>query len=498
MSRVKILITGVAWNLSAQLGTAILQFLYAGVTSRLMGAEGFGAYAIALIVSGLVTLVANGGLGQSVSRMIEVDQSRLRGLTSYAVLLGLAGATALFFTAGLWASLWGSADSESLIRWLSLSALVAPHLSLVSGYLRRQSSFRSLAAATFFSNALGMTIGLAFVIGTRSPASLIASPVAAQIALWLILSTVTRWQLIRVGSLGHAREEIGFSWNVTIAGILAYLANNLSKWSVSRWVSPSTLGQWNRSDVVTVIPFFQLQTAISQVVYPEFRHDRNESERSRTVWPDLLGLVAWVAVPASCAGAVALPQIIPILFGPGWDLAAALSAPMSVICGVQVVTTVLGNAVEALGKFAWIWASQAIMILVQVVGVVATALTKSVIPAVISLGALVVGRQLWYLALCIRGGIIDGRLLTRNYAGVFGGSLVAAAGMFLVVQTADDARLLPVTVVSVAAGGYMIFRFRQHLPPIRILNQYRSLAGRHGAQRIQAEAAVGRDGGVGH
>ncbi|MCK0090483.1 oligosaccharide flippase family protein [Rhodococcus sp. F64268] len=471
MNKVQRLASGMAWNYGSQVGTACAQFFYAAVTSRLVSSSGFGAYAIALTVAGLITVVSNGGLGQSVGRMTSLDTSALKGLSLYALILGVVAGSFMFLSADLWSALWGYADAAPLIAWLSVSALFAPHLGMTSGFIRREGRFRTLAFATFSTNLLGMALGLAIVVQDESGIGLIASPIIAQLGLWITLTALTRGQLLRVGAFKSARSDIGFSWGITLSSVLSYLANNLGKWSVSRWVGTAALGQWNRSDVVTTVPFFQMQTAIIQVVYPEFRHDRVDSTRARTVWPDLLALVAWVTVPAGYVGAVLLPVVVPILFGPGWEQAAVFASILSVVCGIQAVTTVLGSAVEALGKFKWIWSSQVIMICIQIVAVMATIYSRSAVPAIIALGVVAVARQIWYVTLCHRAGYIDAERLYRHYTYVLIGSLAAALVAQLFVKSAGSIMIL-VPTLTVIAGAATLYRFKERFPPVVILRSY--------------------------
>ncbi|MFD3811650.1 oligosaccharide flippase family protein [Rhodococcus sp. NPDC058639] len=472
MTGVKPLATGIAWSYGAQVLTAIAQFLYAAVTSRLIAPDGFGAYAIALVVSGLITLVANGGLGQSVARMQILDQSRLEGLATYALILGFIAAVVLFFTAQFWAGIWGDGSAAAPIKWLAISALLAPHIGLTSGLMRRLGHFKHFAVCTFITNIVGMVFGLVVLISTGSPVALIAAPIIAQLTLWLALTHMTERKLVRFGAPARARDDISFSWGVTLASVLSYTANNLGKWSVSRWVGAAALGQWNRSDVVTAVPFYQLQTAITQVVYPEFRHDRGDTNRAKRAWPDLLILVAWVTVPAGAVGSIILPYLVPVLFGPGWELAASLTAALSLICGVQVVTTVLGSAVEALGKFKWIWASQVLMIGIQIVAVAATILRHSVWPAVIATGVLAVARQAWYVWLCGRSGYIDVPRLLSGYLRVVAGTAYVGLLSWTLVNSIDSPIRVAAIALSAACAVLGVLSFRDSFPPLVILRRY--------------------------
>ena len=474
-SRASTLLSGLTWTYSSQILSVVVQFGYAAITSRLVTSGGFGTYAVALTVAGFVSLIANGGLGQSVSRMVSVEDKVIGGLASFSILLGIGGSALLYVSAGFWSSVWGDQNAKFVIELLCISLIVSPHIGLNLGLMRREGKFRKLAISTFVSNSIGMLVGLALVVTLQSSASLVASPIVSQLMLLILCSIHNRGRLLRFRTIGGAKSDIGFSVNVIVSNLLSYFASNLGKWSVSRWIGAPALGQWNRADVVTTVPFFQLQTAIVQVVYPEFRHDREGSARSRTVWPDLLTLVAWLCVPLACLAIPILPLVVPILFGEGWNVAATLSGPLVLIAAVQVVTTVLGGAVEALGKFRWIWSSQVIMILIQLAGVVCTVISRSLVPAVVSMGLVVIGRQAIYVLLCHRAKLFSAIHLLKNYSFVFAASLVSGFVGYLVSISIVSLWNACFTVAVSSVLVCSAYRWRSRLPPVVIFQRYKQL-----------------------
>ncbi|MBJ7323342.1 MAG: oligosaccharide flippase family protein [Rhodococcus sp.] len=467
--------SGLTWTYSSQMFSVVIQFGYAAITSRMVTSGGFGTYAVALTVAGFISLIANGGLGQSVSRMVTVEDKAIGGLASFSILLGLAGSGLLYLSAGFWSDIWGDEGARFVIELLCISLVVSPHIGLNLGLMRREGKFRKLAISTFVSNSIGMSVGLVLVVTLQSAASLVASPIVSQLVLLMLCSIHNRGRLLRFRSVASARSDIGFSANVIVSSVLSYFASNLGKWSVSRWIGAPALGQWNRADVVTTVPFFQLQTAIVQVVYPEFRHDREGSERSHTVWPDLLTLVAWLCVPIACFAIPIMPIVVPVLFGEGWVAAAALAGPLVLIAAIQVVTTVLGGAVEALGKFRWIWSAQVLMILVQSVGVVFTIMTRSLVPAVVSMGVVVVGRQAVYLVLCHRAKLFNAMFLVKNYSLVAAASLTTGIVGYLVSISVESPSIWWVTAALALALTGSAYRWRSMLPPVVIFGRYKKL-----------------------
>lgn len=399
----------------SQLVTVAFQFLYAAVSSRAVSPSGFGAYAIALAVTGLVSLLATGGLGQTVSRMIEIDRQRLRALVTYALLLGAIAGSVLLLSAPVWAWLWGVEASSEPIRWLAINSCISPLLGLATGLMARTGKFRRLAVITLLSNLLGMAIGVVAVLTWHSASSLVVSAAVAQSLTLVGVMFSTEGQLLGIAPLRHGQSDIGYSGRLASTSMLAYLTGNIVKFTMVRGIDAASLGHWNRAEVLTSIPMQQIQGALIRAVYPEFRHDINDSSRARIVWTDMLILVAWAALTISAVALVVIPPIVPILFGGGWEVAASVAGPLALIGGLQILSTLLASAVEALGRFRWIVSTELILIVVQIIAAVLVLLSHSIWMAVIALVITNVVRHGWHIFLLGKHQYLDVPRLLRHY-----------------------------------------------------------------------------------
>lgn len=452
-----------------------MQFAYAAATSRLVDDVGFGAYAVALSVSALITLLANGGLGQTVSRMKVLEPPRTSALAVYALLMGLAGATTLLATADLAAQLWATPEAAEPIRVLAVAALFGPLTGLLAGVLRRQQRFRALAVVVVVTNATGMVVGVVAVILAPSPAALVVSPTSAAVALVIALTWLTRRDVLAPPRLGAIKAELGFSWNVTALSVISYLNANLGKLAIARGVGADVLGQWNRADVVTTVPLEQAHRALQQAIYPEYRHDIGSNARTRELWTDLLLLVAWASFPSATVVGLLVPTAIPILFGPGWDLSAHLAFPLAAIMATQVVSTTLGAALEAVGRFRWILATHLVSLSIHMIGGVAAVALGQWWPVFVALGASRVVQHFVQVSLLAANGGLNVRRLWTGYlqALAFSTTLGVVVWCIRVAVEGDaDAWLGLSSALILIIGGTVAFRHRKRLPPIKILDKY--------------------------
>lgn len=476
-SKIKALASYAAWMLGSQIATALLQFGYAAVTSRLVPDTGFGAFAVALSLAALVTLIAQGGLGQAAARTPELHPGKLSFLILFAVGLGIVAGSLLVALARPWATLWDAPNAVAPARLIGVTAFLAPLCGLLLGVMRRLGEFRAIAVSAVVTSAAGMGVGVVAVMLAPGPLALLVSPVVATILMTIVALILTRHQWRARPQFAAAREDLGFAWRVLGLTMLAYLIGNVGKWSVSRWTGTDSLGQWNRADVLTTVPIEQGSGALTRAVYPEFRHDIGVQSRTRRAWTDYLILTAWACFPVAAILAAAAPIATAVLFGPGWGLAATIAPLVAIRAGISAVDTALGSALESVGRFRLLFTTAGVSVAVNAAGAVITAITGSWVAALVGLLAAVLVRHLLNVILTSRHGALDGRRLAGGYLGAMAASAFLGGGVAL-LAAGSNGSLPPVfgvvgaTILS-GAVGTGIAKWRS-LPPTRILARYRS------------------------
>lgn len=477
------LASGAAWTYGSQLIAVVAQFGYAAATSRLVGPRAFGIYAITLAITALVTLIATGGLGQTIGRMQALVPSTVRALCTLAILLGLMSAAVLGLGAPLWAALWSTPAATPAVTVMALAALTAPPYGLVTGLVRRMGRFRLLALQQLAGTLLGMAVGVAVVLVARSAESLLISPILAQLLTTVFCCWSAR-QYLGFGRMRSAMAELAFSAQLTLASLLSYGVGNVSRIVATNALGAAALGYWNRAEVVSIIPFQQLQTALIQTIYPEFRHDREGSERARRVWTDLLVIMASVLLTIAAVGSIAVPPLVLILLGPQWRVAQTLVPVLMFAGAVQAVGTVLASAIEAIGRFRWVWTTQIVLLVLQVLIAASILWSRSLLVTVVGVLLTGVVRQVWQGVVCSRHGYLDGRRLLR--ASLLA-TLVAAGGYGVVALVLgivgptllNSAIALLVLLVAVVLLRRMVLR----TPVMQLIGQYGLLPGGSGRGR---------------
>lgn len=481
---------GAVWNYSAQIVTVLVQFGYAAITSRLLAPHEFGAYAAGYASAQLINLIGLAGLQQVVGRMTELVPSRLAGLLSYSAAVGVAAAALTYFSAPVWATIWGVPDSVGPLRVLAGMSFLTPLVALGNGLNLRLGTFRRLAMRTVVANAVGMALGVVCVLSLRSAESLAIAPVLSQLGVAALLLWSCRAHFRGRPDWRALLEDVRYSGKSLVSALLTYSSSTIGRLTVSQSIGTVPLGNWNRADAITSNPFWTLGAAMASALFPEFRHDIGDRSRAHRVWSDLLGILGWVCVPLGVLVSVLAPVLVHVLLGDGWELAAGYASALAILGAVQPVAFLLVSGFEAIGRFSWIWGGYIAAFISNVAAALAALGTRDVWP--VFAGTLVGYTLLHVLHLrrAHREGLVDLRRVLTHYGQIAAFCLPLAAVLFVLVHwglVASVSPLLPVAVLVAAAGGAaLVLRHPTRFPPLRLAHTYGLLGGTRNREPVTA------------
>lgn len=396
----------------------VVQLIYAACTSRVLGPEAFGAYAVALAGVGLIGMLGGSSLELSAARRERDSVTVDRSILGVAYLFGLLAMLAGLLLAPAWASLWDVQDSVELTRLLCLGLPLLSLQSVYKGVLRRQGATTRVAGLNATGQIVGIVVGLSAVLLTRDSWSLaVSSLVATLTTLVLTRRWVPKERLWPLPMSREALEDVWFATRAASMNLLRYGSQNIAGWAIARFAGAGALGSYNRATSLITVPLTALQVSFSYALFPELRPDGPVS-RSRSALTDIMVLVTWPTVIIGGIGYFAAPPLLRLALGPGWDEAVGL-AGVAVLLGLAPMIGVpLGTVFEALGRFRVTLVGWAISTLSVLLGVYFTYLGSSAMPAAIGL---LIGRLLssvWYLVPLSLEGLIQPRGLWRGVRAV--------------------------------------------------------------------------------
>lgn len=324
------LITGIAWMFAGNWAEQIFGFLVFIVLARLLGAEGFGLAMMAIAFVVLGECLVRESLTEALIQRREVDDGHLDSLFWSLLLVSGGFVALLFLLAPAIARFFSQPELTDYLRVASFTILFVGLSGVPVAQLRRRLEFRVLAMRATVGVVLGGIVGVAMAFMDYGPWSLIGQRLV-QIFVTEGLAWIANPWLPRFRAKQKHFTDL-WEFGSRMLGLrLGELVSTQSPVVVIGYVlGPAALGQfmvaWRLVDVLANA----LVSPIRYVAQPAFTHLQSHNVAGQTL-REVTEISAFVAFAFFVGvGLVAYP-LVPVFFGPGWDLAIPVLIVLSVL-----------------------------------------------------------------------------------------------------------------------------------------------------------------------
>lgn len=312
------------WVLLEQWSTKGVSLLLFAILARLLTPADFGLVALATAILAILQVFVNSGFSKALiqkPKLAPADASTAFW-TSAAISVVVYGA--LVLCAPLLASAFRQPEL-ALVLIVMGSILPISALSRVpAALLSRDFAFKKLSLRTMASTIAGAVIALPLAVYGAGVWALVAQAVAEAVIAVVVLWTSTSWR---------PRWEFSFLslktlWRtgVSLLGIelLDTVQSQVDKLVVGALFSTTELGIYSLAQRLGVMLQELVSSVITRVSLTTFSRAQGDLGRVSRIFRQLTFATATLSFPVFAIVAVLGPQIIPFLFGTGWDQAIPL------------------------------------------------------------------------------------------------------------------------------------------------------------------------------
>ena len=307
------------WRSASLIAQVGLQFAVAVALARLLPPADFGLAGLALVVIGLVGVLAEAGLGSALVYRHPLSTDDVRLAFTLSMLVALALGLALVLLAPYAAAPFRHASLANVLRAESPLFLLTAAGSTARALMRRRLDFRRLFMIDIASYLGGYALvavtlaALGFGVWSLVFGALAQACVGSAFSLALAPHPVR--PLLKVGG---GTQLIAYGGADTLNSLVGYAGRAADSLVIGRWLGTAELGLYTRAFTLFSVPLSYLGTAMTSVLFPVMAEIRGDARRSRSGY--LLGvqLMTLIAAPL-CAGViVAAPHLVVGLYGERW------------------------------------------------------------------------------------------------------------------------------------------------------------------------------------
>jgi O-antigen/teichoic acid export membrane protein len=235
------------------------------------------------------------------------------------------------------------------LRVLGVTFLIEGMSMVGLGLLRRELRFRELSVITAATYILGyLVVGVGLALLGAGVWSLVVGALVSSISQMIWQYALLRHPILPVFRRRPYQEVCGYGMRLSGAHLLDYVGANLDTYTVGRFADPAVVGQYTRGYYLAFQPLrIYMAEALTNVLFPHLSRIQHDSTRLRRAYLSVLALGGVLVFPV-CAGiAVAARELVLVVLGPQWSLAATAVPWFAFAAGCSVISALSQTVAEA-------------------------------------------------------------------------------------------------------------------------------------------------------
>jgi len=317
------------------------------IMARMLAPPDFGLVAMVAPLVSLLRLLRESGLSVATIQRDSITHAQVSNLFWINVALGILTTLVGIACAPLLAWFFRDQRLVGVTVFLSLSFIIGSLCVQHVALLNREMRFKAIGAINIISVASGLVTAVVMASLGFGYWSLVGSQLAAALTETVFAWGLSGWRPQWLKARSGTRSMLHFGASLTFSTVARRLATSADTLLIGRYYDAAALGVYSRAGVLIMGPLDQLLQPFDAVVLPLLSRLRQEPERYKKTFLQILNGMALVCFPAAGVLVGLSTPLVLLLLGSRWievaplfalSSAAVISYPM-VFASTLLLTT---------------------------------------------------------------------------------------------------------------------------------------------------------------
>lgn len=318
MSLKKQAISGMMWTFAQQFSTQGIGFLISVVLARLLLPAEFGIIGMVAIFMGIGGALVDSGLASSLIRTPDANQEDF----STVFYFNIAGSILMYFILYLIAPFIANFFNQPILTNLTrvygitfiINAFSTIQLTRLTQMMDFKTQMKVSVPALIGGGALGITLaymgfGVWSLVWMRVFQSFLNS-----LQLWI----VSKWKPSFIFNMEKFKYHFNFGYKLLLSGLLDTVFSNIYTVIIGKLFAPAQLGFFTRANSVVQLPVQNISGALEKVTYPLFATIKDDNERLKKVYKQIMQMVIFLIAPILIIMGVLATPLFRFVFTEKW------------------------------------------------------------------------------------------------------------------------------------------------------------------------------------
>ncbi len=376
------IISGFIWRFLERCGAKGVSFLVSLILAILLDPDVYGVVAIVLVVSNIMQVFIDGGLGNALIQKKNADSIDFSTVFYFNVFSSFVLYGLIFASAPLVSYFFNKLpELTELIRALSLSVLISGVKNVQQAYVSRNLLFKKFFFSTLGGTLAAAVIGIVMAVLGFGVWALIAQYLINNLVDTLILWITVKWRPTYEFSFSRLKSLLSYGWKILLSNLIDTLYTELRTIVIGKIYSSSDLGYFNRGIQAPYMVVTTVNSSLDSVLLPTMSAVQDDIVRIKGMTRKAIKVSSYVIFPLMMGMAGCSKVMVHLVLRDKWMPCVPYLIMFCIAYMFHPIQTANLNAIKAIGRSD---VYMRVEIWKKIVGVVALACTMYI--SVMALG----------------------------------------------------------------------------------------------------------------
>lgn len=330
--------------------TIIIALIVTAVLSRILTPDDFGVVAIATVFIAFFNLLSDFGIAAAIVQFKDLTRKDISNIFGWSFWLAVLLSTAFFFCSSIIGSFYANPLLIPICRFLSLQIFFATLNIVPNALLLKNKKFNVIAIRTL---TIQILCGIASVIAALNGVgvyALLINPIVG-IFINLVINVVYMKMTINLlPAFSSLKKIFSFSIFQFLFNFINYIGNNVDKMIISKAISISGLGYYEKAYRLGQMPAQTINGVIGPVLHPYLSDYQTQPEKLLNVYDKMNRVLLTLSFPVSAFCLLCSRELVLIVFGPQWIESIVYFAIISITITTHLASSPTGAFLQASNK----------------------------------------------------------------------------------------------------------------------------------------------------
>lgn len=317
-------VKGVGWSFIDSFAGQGITFLVGLVLARLLTPEEYGLIGIITIFIAVFNSIVDSGFSNALIRKTDAKEVDYNTVFITNMIVSVVLFLTLFFSAPLIAVFFNQPLLKPLSQVMASIVVINAFAIIQRTLLVKSIDFKTQTKVSLISSIASGVIGISMAYCGCGVWSLVGQQVSRQLLNTLFLWIYSKWYPKLQFSWSSFKELFGFGWKLLVSSLIDTMWKEVYQVVIGKCYSPSTLGQYTRSQQFGSIFSSNLNSIVQRVSYPVLSAIQDDKERLKQAYRRVIKVTMLVTFTLMLGLAAISKPMIQVLIGDQWLMAAKL------------------------------------------------------------------------------------------------------------------------------------------------------------------------------